>query len=288
MTADGSALEDARRELYAGSRATFVERRKELANAARSHGDRDQAKLIAKLRKPAAAAHVVNLLAQSEDGALQELLELGARIRRAMAKGDDPELRTLLRARSDAIATTLAAAHEVARASGDPVSGAVGDQIAQTLRAAMSSDEAADAVRSGTLTDAFDEPGFEGFAIGTTAKPPTPTRQRRARPKPDDDGDDDDDDAAAARDAAHAAARERLELATAAVARAEKALAAATARRDRIERDRDRLAAQLARRDAELADEQEKVDGAAAARDDAAAELDAAGDGVTSCARHNS
>ena len=93
MTSGGSTLDDVRHTLYAGPRATFVERRKELAGEARSGGDRDAAKLIGEMRKPTAAAHVVNLLAQSDDASLQDLVELGASIRRAMAEGDDPEVR---------------------------------------------------------------------------------------------------------------------------------------------------------------------------------------------------
>ena len=96
MTADASTLEDVRRSLYAGPRATFVERRKELAVAARTGGDRDQAKIIGQMRKPTAAAHLVNLLAQADDERLDELVELGVSIRAAMAAGDDGEMRSLL------------------------------------------------------------------------------------------------------------------------------------------------------------------------------------------------
>ena len=149
-----------------------MERRKELAGAARSGGDRDGAKLIAEMRKPTAAAHLVNLLAQADDSSLGELVELGASIRTAMAKGDDREMRSLLQGRAAALAKTVAQARKVARANGESVSGAVGDQIVQTLRAAMASDEAAAAVRAGTLTDALDEPGFGGFSIESAARTP--------------------------------------------------------------------------------------------------------------------
>ena len=86
MTAAGSGLDDARRALYGEARATFVDRRKELAGAARSRGDRDEAKLIEEVRKPSAAAHLVNLLAQAGDTSLQELVELGANIRDAKSQ----------------------------------------------------------------------------------------------------------------------------------------------------------------------------------------------------------
>ena len=180
-------MDELRRSLYGGSRATFVERRKGLAGAARRVGDRDQAKLIEQMRKPAAAAHLLNLLAQADDSSLQQLVDLGASIRRAMADGDDQELRVLLRRRPDAIAATAAQARAVARECGESVSGAVGDQIVQTLRAAMASDEAAAAVRGGTLTDGLDEPGVEGFGSESAVRAPSGTRRRPAQQRSESD-----------------------------------------------------------------------------------------------------
>ena len=78
-------LDDARQALYAGSRTTFVERRKELAEATRRDGDREAAKLIGQMRKPSAAAHLVNQLAQADDPTLRQLIDLGASIRSSMA-----------------------------------------------------------------------------------------------------------------------------------------------------------------------------------------------------------
>lgn len=271
MTAGGSTLDEVRRALYGGSRATFVERRKELASAVRSGGDRDQAKLIEKMRKPAAAAHLVNLLAQADDSSLQELVELGASIRSAMAEGDDRKMRSLLRRRPAAIATTAAQAQQVARASGESVSGAVGDQIVQTLRAAMASDAAAAAVRGGTLIDALDEPGFDGFGIELAVREPLPTSSGRGKAQRKAD-------VAVDRAAERTAARARIRSAAAAVTRAEKALAVATKRRDGLGRDRDRLALQVAQIDDELTAVQAEVDDVEAQLSDAAAELEAAGE----------
>jgi hypothetical protein len=249
MTAAGSTLDDVRRTLYAGPRETFVERRKELAGEARRGGDRDQAKLIGEMRKPTAAAHLLNMLARTADSSLQELIERGASIRRAMAEGDDRETRSLLQGRSATLATAAAQVRAIARANGDAVSGAVGDQIMQTLRAAMASDEAAAAVRGGTLTDALDEPGFEGVSIESTARAPSPAKSGRAKaPPPPEVAVDREADHAAER----AAATARINAATADVKRVEKALAVATKRRDTLGRERDRLASELAEIDDEL------------------------------------
>jgi hypothetical protein len=219
----------------------------------------------------------VNLLAQADDSSLQELVELGASIRSAMAEGDDRTMRSLLRRRPAAIAKTATQAHEVARASGESVSAAVGDQIVQTLRAAMASDDAAAAVRGGTLTDALDEPGFEGFSIESTARASSPTSsgKRTGRRKPDADV-----DTAAEQAAERAAAQVRIRSAAAEVRRAEKALAVATKRRDGLERDRDRLASQLAQIDDELTAAHTEVDHVEAQLAEAVAEMEAAGEVV--------
>ena len=61
------------------------------------------------------------------------------------------------------------------------------------------------------------------------------------------------------------------------VKRAEKAVAASTKRRDGLERDRERAAAQLAQIDDRLATAQTELDEVEARLNDAAAELEAAG-----------
>jgi hypothetical protein len=288
MTSGGSTLDDVRHALYAGPRATFVERRKELAGEARRGGDRDAAKLIGEMRKPTAAAHVVNLLAHTDDASLQDLVELGASIRRAMAEGDDPEVRALLQGRAAALSKTVAQVRKIARANGEPVSGAVGDQIAQTLRAAMASDDAAAAVRDGTLAEALDEPGFGGFSIESAARAPSPkpspksSGRGKSQPKAEPAVDRAAEEGAAEEAAARAAARARIKSAAADVKRVEKALAATTKRRDVLGRDRDRLASQLAQVDDELAAARAEVDDLEAQLGDAAAELEAAGGSPTS------
>lgn len=285
MTAAGSTLDDVRRTLYAGPRETFVERRKELAGEARRSGDRDQAKLIGKMRKPTAAAHLLNMFARATDSGLQELIERGASIRRAMAEGDDRETRSLLQGRSAALATAAAQVREIARANGEAVSGAVGDQIVQTLRAAMASDEAAAAVRGGTLTDALDEPGFEGVSIKSPARPPSPAKTRPPSPaktgrtKAPPPG-----EVAVDREAGHAAersaAKARINAAAADVKRAERALAAATKRLETLGRERDRLASQLAEINDELTAAQMAVADVESQLSDAATELKAANESV--------
>ena len=184
---------------------------------------------------------------------------------------------------------TMAQVRKIARENGESVSGAVGDQIAQTLRAAMASDDAAAAVRDGTLAEALDEPGFGGFSIESAARAPSPKSSGRGKsqPKAEPAGDraaeeGAAEEAAAEEAAARAAARARIKSAAADVKRVEKALAATTKRRDVLGRDRDRLASQLAQVDDELVAARAEVDDLEAQLGDAAAELEAAGGSPTS------
>jgi hypothetical protein len=175
---DASAAE-AERVLYGGPRATFVERRTQLAATAKRAGAGDEAKRIAKLPKPTVAAHAVNLLAHADDDRLTRVLELGANIRAAFGAGDDAVMRELLQQRTAVLA---AAAKGAAAVSEERISGAARDQILQTLRAAMADEDAAAAVACGTLADALDEPGFATLGV---APPPRATKRTKAPARPD-------------------------------------------------------------------------------------------------------
>lgn len=273
MTSEFEPLDDDLRKLYGEPRSTFLERRKELAGAARRDGDRDRATMIAALRKPSVAAYAVNLLAQTDDPALERLLELGAQVRQAFAAGEDGRMRELLQERNGAVAETSKRAREVAKENGESVSAAVNDQVVQTLRAAMAADDAADLVRRGTLTEALDEPGFAALGVGSGPRAPRrsepstrtaaadPVREGKAAPRrtskqrgatttraaPDKEAEDELEEARRAR-----AAREAEEAAAAALDDAASRLATSTDRRRELETQRDDAVAELSRIESEL------------------------------------
>jgi len=272
VTSEIEPLDDDIRGLYAEPRSTFLERRKELAGAARRDGDRDRATMIAALRKPSVAAHAVNLLAQTDDPTLERVLELGAQVRQAFAAGEDGRMRELLQERNSAVADASKRAREVAKDDGESVSAAVNDQIVQTLRAAMAADDAADLVRRGTLTEALDEPGFAALGVGSgpaasrrsepstraaadpdrdaAAAPRRTSKQRGAATKraaPDKGAEDELEEARRAR-----AAQEAEEAASAALDEAVSRLAISTDRRRELETQRDDAVAELSRIESEL------------------------------------
>ena len=237
-------------------------------------GDRAEAKLIGEMRKPTAAAHVVNLLAHADDNSLQELVELGASIRSAMAKGDDGGVRSLLQGRAAAIAKAMAQARKIARANGESVSGAVGDQIA----ADVARRDGIGRSGSGSFVVAPSRNRSTSRASGISATSPPP---RHLRPRAPPVGHRCPMSTSAPtgrqRKPRHAPPRQkRIKAAAAEVKRVEKALAAKTKRCDGLGRDRDRLASQLAQIDDELTAARAEVDDIGAQLREAMAELDAA------------
>lgn len=268
-TAGDDAVDHAERDLYAGPRRTFLERRKELAATARSGGDRDAAKAIAGLRKPSVAAHAVNLLAHGHDEHLERLLDLGVRIRAAFADGNDAEMKALLGDRNRAVTEASGRARDLARGDGESVSAAAADQISQTLRAAMASDEAAELVGRGTLSDALDEPGFAALGLGPATasarrttpengdRPPSPAKTARSTAAAEPSR------AAPARDAKLRQAHDDASKAVDELTAQQRALAE---RRDALEAERATLTEQLSRVDRELHDV--RADGAALAKEE--------------------
>jgi hypothetical protein len=139
-------------ELYGLRPEEFTPTRNEHAKTARANGDRALADAIRGLRKPSAAAWVVNMLAHTHPEELDRVVELGADLRQAQQDRDGEALRELNRRRQEVLSAVAARARDVAAARGQRVSASVGTEVEQTLWAAMTDGAAASAVRSGLLT----------------------------------------------------------------------------------------------------------------------------------------
>jgi hypothetical protein len=127
------------------------------------------------LRKPTAAAGVVNRLARNERMNVRALLTAGERLREAQAKllrGGAPE--GVHKAAADE-RKAIAALLTVARKQG--YGEAVLRRVEGTLRAAAVDDEARRLLEEGRLTRELEPVGFG------LAGMPTPTRRRRPPPK---------------------------------------------------------------------------------------------------------
>ena len=158
------AVSDAAAELYGAPPETFTERRGELAAAARSAGDRIAAKAIGALRRPTRAAWLVNRLARTDPSAPARLADLGGALRAAQTARQGARLRELSAARGaliDALTAQALAAADVAEPPG-----ALRDEVAATLTAALADPAVAAAFAAGTLTRAAHWSGFGGGDSG--------------------------------------------------------------------------------------------------------------------------
>lgn len=147
MTSDPSLLEIAS-ALYSALPEEFVSARNALAKGAE---DPRLAAQIAALRKPSAAAWVVNVFARERSAQLGEALRLAEELREAQDDLDAATLAELGRQRR-ALTTRLAAeAVGIVKARGARVTDATLEAVRQTISAAFFDPDAAAAVASGRL-----------------------------------------------------------------------------------------------------------------------------------------
>ena len=165
---------------------------------------------VKRLRKPALAAWVVNLLVRVETEQVEQVLAVGAALRQAQAAMSAAELRELTRQRRQLTAAVTTRARAIAKERGVKVTEAVAEQVEATLTAAILDEGAARAVRSGLLVAPLAATGVDAVdvapavavpeALGFEAAPVS--RDLRAVPDPEP---------AAAAAAAAAAEAERAE-----------------------------------------------------------------------------
>ncbi|MBT1669529.1 hypothetical protein KK092_09065 [Curtobacterium flaccumfaciens pv. flaccumfaciens] len=160
---------DVARELLLVAPQDFVAERTARQRSARKD-DRALATAIGKLRKPAPAAWVIDLLAH--DGALDDAVDLGPALRKAQADADPDAIRTLRRQRTEVVDALAQAGADLASDAGHPVTPAVLEQVRSTIEAAMADPHAGAAVRSGLLMTALESVGFDAVDLdGALADP---------------------------------------------------------------------------------------------------------------------
>lgn len=140
--------------LYGEPLGSFTPARDALAKELKAAGEAEAAARVKSLRKPALAAWVVNLLVRRDAEQVDQVLTLGESLRAAAADLDAEELRTLTRQRRQLTAAVTTRARGLAWEAGVKVTAAVADQVEGTLHAAMLSNAASAAVRTGALVRA--------------------------------------------------------------------------------------------------------------------------------------
>ena len=177
-------LDEVADELYTLPPDGFMAARREREQQARTEGDRELAKAITSLPKPATAAWVSNVLVREHRDEIESLVELGDLLRQAQQNLAGDELRALNVQRAQLLSALTRQAAALARKAGHPISTAQETQVEETLRAAMADPEAGEAVLSGRLTSPLSYSGL-GNISGFVARPqlrvvpPPPARPER-------------------------------------------------------------------------------------------------------------
>ena len=192
---DDQQLAGIANELYALPLDEFIAARTAAAKKV-SGGAEGLPAAVRALPKPSVAAWAVNMLAVHQPDILDQLNELGGRMRSAQSSLDAAEMRELGRERRALLSTAVDAACSVAEQHGRRISGAVATAVEETLRAATADAGAAAAVQSGRLLQVLSADGVDTVDLdGVVAVPgavaaartaaPTPAASRQAKPTGD-------------------------------------------------------------------------------------------------------
>jgi hypothetical protein len=147
-------------ELYGLLPEEFTAARAECVRRLRRGGFRARALAVKELRRPSAAAWLVNALVRHRRAEVEQLLAVGEAMREAQRSLDAEQLRELDRKRQTVLTSIGRQARELARELGRPVSEQVAEEVGETLRAGLADPAAAKAVLTGRLTTALSYAGF--------------------------------------------------------------------------------------------------------------------------------
>ena len=178
---NGIDLDTVADELYGALPSEFTSRRDALAGEARRAGDRALAAEVKKLRRPTTGAWLANLLVRERRDEVAQLLDLGSALRQAQATLATGDLRRLSQERHRLLTKLEQDAGHLADRHGQAVSGAVAQELSDTLEAATADPDAADALRAGRLTTGLH---YAGLGPGLVSVPDVDRAPDR---RPDED-----------------------------------------------------------------------------------------------------
>lgn len=158
-------LRDAAQELYAVTPRDFTAERTALVRKAKEAGNKELAKEIGSLTKPAAGAWAINMLAVHKPEVIDGVVRFGVSLRTAQEEGDAEAFRELGQQRQSHLTSAVHAAKDLASELGTPLSAAAASDVEQTFRAAMADDGAAAAVGTGRLVRGLSGSGFESVDL---------------------------------------------------------------------------------------------------------------------------
>src|SRR5436190_4045738 len=172
-------LSTASAELYRLPRDEFTAARNALAKRLRDDGQREEAEKVRALRKPTAAAWIVNRVGQQAAGDLKKLRSAGDRMRKARTP---TELRTASAAEREAITQLLGRVEEIA--GSQPA--ATIERVRETLHAAAGDPSVGALVTAGCLDKEQRLVGFGGAALTADDRvgKPEPTEAGKGKAPP--------------------------------------------------------------------------------------------------------
>jgi hypothetical protein len=161
---DTDALHEVAVSLYGLRPDRFTAARTRASLEARDAGDRELMGAVKALQRPSVSAWVVNLLVRRQPELIGQVVELGDALRQAQSLLQGDALRDLGHQRRQLITAVTQQAVGLAEAQGQRITDPVVRQVEETLQAAMTDSDAADAVQSGLLTRPLSSTGMTGLA----------------------------------------------------------------------------------------------------------------------------
>ncbi|GAA3393475.1 hypothetical protein [Cryptosporangium minutisporangium] len=181
-------LEEVAEELYSLDLGQFTPVRTAREKEARAAGDRELAAQIKQLRKPSLSAWLANQLVRERREQIEPLLALGEQLRELQASVSADQLRALTQQRHRLVYAVAQEARALGHERGQTVSDDVARELEQTLHAALGDPGAAEAVRSGRLTNGLQYAGFgpvDPAAVPAPEATPKPKPKGKSGPKDD-------------------------------------------------------------------------------------------------------
>jgi hypothetical protein len=169
--------------LFHGPLEEFTAARNELAKSLRSDGDAATADWVKGLKKPSRAAWLVNQMVDRKPKDVKRLLDVGRELREAQEEmlsgsADREKLREVAARERETIDSLVGTAEAIGREHG--VGSQVLDRVGETLQAATSDPEVAEAIKKGRLEKEQRASGL-GMVGAATAPPPARGRKKGER-----------------------------------------------------------------------------------------------------------
>lgn len=158
--ADDPSITGIAGRLYGLPLAEFTAARDAESRALKDAGDSALATRVKRFKKPSAGAHLVNLLVRDGAALLEDLRDLGGRLRAAQADPDPGRLRALDQERRTLVARSVSAATAIAARDGGRATDASLRDVEQTVWAAVVDPGGFATMRAGLLVRALSPSGF--------------------------------------------------------------------------------------------------------------------------------